>query len=93
MEKAQKRLKHATSLDEEIKGKIFPKLSKINFDFNLDPSSDRDQEEDETAARGDTDVHGFVTAENFAFIYGCAQDMGVLANTTMIKDLSDVLKN
>ena len=80
--------------DKEIKGKIFVKLGKnFDFGFNLDPSSDKDQEEDETAARGDTDVHGFVTAENFAFIYGCAQDMGVLANTTMIKDLSDVLKN
>ena len=53
--------------------------------------NDVDQEEGEAFARGDTNVNGFVVAQNFAFIYGCDPNMGVLANTTMIDDLSDVL--
>ena len=37
------------------------------------------------------DVHGFPMACNYAFVYGCDPTRGVKANTTMIKDLADIL--
>ena len=60
MKKAEKRLKNKNVLEEELKGKIFLKLGKIDFGFNLDPSSDKDQEEDTEAARGATNVDGLI---------------------------------
>ena len=48
------------------------------------------EEEKGEAARGATSVNGFVVCENFAMIYGCSPDMGVLAKTTMIKDVADI---
>ena len=49
MNKAQKRLEHIKALDAEIKGEPFLEV-------------EQDQEEGETVARGDTNVHGFVVA-------------------------------
>ena len=42
-------------------------------------------------ARGKTTVHGFVVSENFAFVFGCSPNMGVIASTTMIKDVAEIL--
>ena len=38
-------------------------------------------------------MNGFVVCENFAMLYGCSPDMGVLAKTTMINDVADIFLN
>ena len=62
----------------------------LHSEAALKQSGGEPGEEKEAAARGATSVNGFVVCENFAMIYGCSPDMGVLAKTTMIKDVADI---
>ena len=51
---------------------------------------DRYESGPKDGARGNTTVHGFAVSENFALVFGCSPSMGVVASTTLIKDVADI---
>ena len=44
-------------------------------------------------SRGGWFINELFNYQNFLFLYGCSPNMGVLAKTTMIKDIVDVFLN